>query len=64
MTTNVEENEIKPLTRTEWMLSELEKDGFHLTNRGLHRILEGNTENFTGELIDYVSELEKEWPAD
>jgi Fe-S cluster assembly iron-binding protein IscA len=64
MTTSSDEEQEAPVTKMSWMLKELRKDDFNLTEAGVTAILEGRTENYEGILIDYVNELSHEWDVD
>lgn len=51
-------------TKMEWMLQELNNDGFYPTEQAVQRILEGNApEFFEDALVDYVLELDREYNA-
>lgn len=52
----------KPLTKMEWMLRELNNDGFYPTEAVVERIQAGEKpEFFETSLIDYIEELDAEW---
>lgn len=52
----------KPLTKMEWMLRELNSDGFYPTEQAINRVLAGEElEFFEDALVDYIHELDAEW---
>lgn len=54
-------NEVK----LDWMLNEIEDDGFSTTEDEVVQILKGeNLEDIDAALVDYVQALEKEWQAE
>ena len=48
-------------SKMEWMLQELNNDGFYPTEQAVQRILDGNAPDcFEDALVDYVLELDAE----
>ncbi len=52
------------LDRISWMVAELEYDGFEARREEVQNILCGETEAYDPALVDYVLELNDEYPAD
>lgn len=52
------------LDKISWMIAELEYDGFDVGRKQVKDILSGETEAYEPALIDYVMELNDEYPAD
>lgn len=57
--------EVKKLTKLEWMLSELHKEDYFPTEETVNRVLAGEDLDFLEPtLVDFVLELESEWATE
>jgi hypothetical protein len=52
------------LDKINWMLQELQDDGFNVTILTVENILAGDVGRYEPALIDYVLELDAEWQAE
>lgn len=54
----------KPLTKMEWMLRELNRDGFYPSELAVNRVLAGeHLEFFEDAMVDYIMDANDEWEA-
>lgn len=52
------------LDKISWMIAELEYDGFDARREEVTNILNGEVESYEPALVDYVRELDAEYPTD